>query len=851
MRFPLCITVDNSFLIAVVHSNASEYMVAADILRYETCERYFLADGRPIKKIRVLTDINGLKYFGISITDVYSNLSREYINDDTIILNISSSDLDFKDLVTSVTKDNSVVLEIDELLKCVCNLGDEIYKESECITKNGKPICPLINSSRRTLTFEEADGVECRVNLKPVITTYPEDEVYLPIPTTSDIIRANKVSFEEDDALVVIPKTSEFGSENEREEYIEDTIRRSQEELVVQDIQTYINPWYHLEKIFANMNIPEAEKENRMEFAKQCDGSIYRQNNLRVLGVPVEPSSDNYKLLFGKGDYNTDFYSNELRFKDALENLLNSVLLYEHHCYSIKQLINKKAGPVRSEWFDNWAVEQIKVILQYMYAYTGKVAPSFSGPEGDEDDDDDDENRADLTVSSGTQLLKVAKNELNKFIIVAPDELEYTQKVRNHELEVDTGYQNCKWYINGINNPESCIYAIIQLLRLGEHKCQYLKVPSLDESEATPYFDTKQLCQVKAIVIERAFEAVLTQLGKEYSVLGGVYITRKIDGSSVDLPIAIVLGKEETNGVTSRIRKVVLDTNKFINDAINLRKDKKPILSIDGFDFENGTLVYDENMLEQSLNERISPYELDIESRSDDKSVIVDQRMSKGQYDKLIMFCKEAGLPAPTIVDNKYTMLLALSKVETGELEYSVSAKVSLRSDAREDYVLQKVAKMYLENIIKNQSQMEISKRKVSITTLINYVLKHNAADEVVTQDGKSVFDVMLTDTQNFTLLYQVYIVNSKDDVIGYAYQVANKRKEMTLLVSSKREIGLRLFTCSSKPKKLNVAKIMSMRCIDKFYESSNLEEQLKLVLSQHRVALDSINTVKLLREDA
>lgn len=860
MLFPICLTVNESYLIAVIKDNYTDYMLISDALRYETCERAFVSDSRELKKIVVDMGSEGGVYFSVSISDITGAIQRSYR--EAVLINVNSGDFDVLvpgSLLSAIYAVNPGLEAVAALKETFIKISEELAEQAQSLKETGYLQHPLVAASKRQgIVFTAPDGFDTNtllIDTTPVYTEIPTDKIFLPVPSTQDIIRVNAMllSEPEDDFMLDLQKSSEFGSSSAYHEYLESSVKMGTDDIIATSVLKYVNKYYAIEQALNVLPLPQQEKELRIELAKVAADSIYLQNNLRVLGVDVEPTGPVYQSVYGKPDYDDDIYSNEGEFRECLRNLMYSVLMYEHKCFSVRQLLEKTGGGVKSDWFESYILAQIQVVLQDMYACTGKVAPISTSMESDEEDSDLSDSSEEVTkVSSGQQLLRIAKAIDNSFSIAYPSEDEYIMKVRSHELDPVAGFNSVAWYIRDINNCEGSIDALIQLLRFGERKSQYVHVIPDGADPKYPYLDTRLLSTTRVINVEHPYELVRTESGHDYSMEGVLTLGAPIDGNVVQLPLGVILCKTESNGVDTRQRMLVYDINRFLNDIMRTNSsDGSMYLSVEGFSIVDGVLVYNTDYISKAVSNEFSAVNLETQIRKNSDSLIVDPRTGKKQLESIGLFCKEAGIPF-RVDDAQFTFISALAMLETGEIAYSRTESIRFDPNSPEKSVYKRIIRLYTETMLKNQEFILSRKQTPSIFSILDFVIakmKSNRESAPVATD-KSLFDTILTDTENYSIIRHA-LLKRNDKTVGYAYQCKSKEGKQLLLVSGASEIGLRMpVNKTNTYAELDVSKVLEKQQVRDFYTAKDLNSQIQLVGTAHSIVLASINTVKYLRED-
>lgn len=852
MIFPICITLDNRYLIACATADVDKYITMTNVLSYETSLKTYIEDNKVLRHVKVHKLPKGY-ILTVDMADSSGEIYKAFKGEEIVNINVDLNGLVLEDkesLYNVLLEQNDIVAELEDFQPTLRTLSAEIYRDSKDFEEMGCPREPFISSATLSIVYDLPEGMDYHqflIDTSVAKTSNPSDRVFLPIATTEDIVRANETDIKPDNVLVKVGVTSEFMSPAEYDDYIAQNIRLSEDDLVLKQTTDYINQWYGIIKTFSRTSLSPDEQSKRIELAKLTNNSIYREGNMRELGIALEPGSENYNLIYGKFDTDNIIHENEMDFYYALRNLLQSVLLYQHGYYSPYQLTKDKGGDLKSTWFDSYVINQIKYILIDMYGFTGKVIATTNVDNYNEEDDEDSD--IEDVVDAASQMYKIVKSLTGDFNIVQATEMEMEKSFKEHTLDTSAGLNSIKWFIRDNAESDGAIRALIQLIRFGERKCQYLKISDTDNSKY-PYFNTKTLNPEQTLVVEKPYTVIPDKDNKDMVVAGGLFIHESVTDLDMQLPIGVVLLQKESNGINERERYIIYDTNRFLNMLFKTSNDK-PLLSLTGLDYKDGKYIIDiPHFNDKIMNNKF--YSSDLQSKINSTETIIDPRCSKKQNENIAVFCKKANTEVPQISSNKYTLLSAFSSLESHDFSVRENPEEVLQR-SKEQYINLNIVNMILKLLLKNQKILRADGKPVEIGTMINFAYM-KATDDVPTtiQDkGVNFFDTVLQTPAKYKIVTHAVIHNESKEIVGYAFQVVSTDKEQFLLVSSKQEIGMRMpINPTDTYKVLQLSKLLDKRNIKAFYNAGDLEKQIELVRESEKVVLASVSTIKQLRGD-
>lgn len=864
MRFPIMITVDNSYLLAVADTEFSKYLLVSDAIKYEPIYDMLTKEGHSIRKIKVFKDSEFRILFTASMLDSNQNILPFYASDEIMIFNISSSDLNMADrdfVYNGVKNTIPQIDEFGEFKDILKGIGSEISEESVYIQENGRARRGFVQlCTRGNIVISFPKDIDEKIkdaiikNYSEAYTDLPDSRVFMPVPTVKNLIAACKGVFNDNDYIFDIAETREFMTDSQVDNYIDNSVRKDLSDLVTQKISSYINLTYDIDRLMYGLqNVTDDAKATLKQIAIETIHSIYRKDNLESMGFNMNSTGLAYRLVFGGPDTETNYYPNEMDFVEALENLYMGTLLYENEVFSEAQLIAKCGRIPKSEWFERWIINQIEYILRARYSYTGKVTPSFyeSYSSVDDDDDDDDSKETEIVADMSPMLYRVIKDGAD-IQVIPPDSVELMNSVEKGTISNTDGVSALKGYLHGMDSWKSSISTMIQLLRLGERKSQYVEAYYDKEVPNYPYFDTMTLSPSRIIEIERPYTNIKTEAGNDFSIGGVVTLTRMLDGINIQLPIAVILNKLQSNGRVTRKCTHILDTSLFVTAMTRLNKEGQPYYKVDGFKFNKGIAEYDRDLISQQCSVKESAVTLEQMRVMSSEDLIVECRTSIASSKRINIACAEAGIESK-VGDMEYTLLTAVSKFELGEVQYSTNSTIDFDKNNPKDYVYKTILKMYLDNILLSQKHLVSSGSEVSICTLLDVAIQRTKdkqmQSETATQ-GVSLFDQILDIRNGYHLDTYLKLISDDKAHVGYGFTYS-KNGARYILIGETKEIGNRLPVLKGNQKLFPVSKLLGYSHVARFYsEEEDLNKQLQKVANEHKIVLASTDTLRLLLGD-
>lgn len=858
MNYSIIVTTCDNYILGLIDEDFGGYVLGIDAYRYETIRAIFEKQKMPLRKVKLITDRLGSSMFGIDMTNQYSERDSVYVNDDLIFIDVELSQLDLANpmsLRNAAVNAYSFIEELEPLLTQLEGMSSELSSIATYLKVNDCLERPLTEALEMRADIDCPDDFDLRkiiIDTAPSYANMPNDRVFIPIPRTKDLLAATRDDLHEvnEDIYFNIQNTYEFLDPEAIKDYVADNILKDLSTVVCPTIQSCINLNYELDKVFKSCTgLTEDEKQRYKRLAYEANNSIYKQGNIRALGIDMQPNSLAYNMLIGKPDVVETTYANERDFEKALVNLLMSTLFFEYDVYSEAQLIKAKGFIPKSESFEKYMLAQITVVMRARFASSGRISPLEILDETDDDDNEDSSSSDVLMSEIAPQLYQIKKYPSGKAEIKYPDPVDISLKMSQGEIDNFLGVPTCAGYIRNIDNWEGSILTMIQMLRFGERRNQYISIKSLSDNLVSyPYFDTETLQATRVIRVEKPFTTVKTDGGKDYKLTGTITLTKPIDEEVVQIPVGVILTKEETNGRIVRKRQVIFDTNMFVIAVTKTNSDGKTLLDIDGFDVIDGVLVYDSKVVRQAESYTYSAVELEAKRQEENDKLIVENRTTITCSKNINIFCMQAGIEQ-RVGDMKYTFLSALSSYEQGEFNVSMRQTPALETTSADGFIFQSIMIMYLKALIQSQDNMINSQSLVSITTLLDYCVEKMKAkvsqDRIESEENTSLFTRTLSDKANYQMKNYLRVINDNKELVGYAFVMKGSTSQYILL-TAKDEMGIALPMATITQQQFPASKFLDYNHITNFYrQKQNLKEQMSDVAREHKIVLYSEETIK------
>lgn len=808
-KFDLCLTMDKTYVLGAIDMIGGTYTTAEDVAAFETALAKFTKEVAKTGNVEILS-FNGvtaviLPHYGIADALEVDIDMEEFVR--------STKGFISEKVKEAFAKVNSPI-ESKTFLSALEAFDAEIYRKSAYWAENREPEYPLQATKDRNVSVD--DGFELKqdytISITPTlrVITKPEMPIMVSVPSTSDLVRAFKDTLAEDDYIYQEDAgytTAEFTTNEEREDMYR-----------IPSYQLYTGIGEIVKfNYFAEILAPSKDAIQLTELAMQ---SVYYKQNLRTIKANLGIDNENLEYLVGHSDISSKINANEVNMYKVFQNLLISSLMYEYNFYSSGEL--SKQGEIRSNLFDTFMIGYIRRLIKENYSYTGKAY--LSHEEMDEEDE-------------GVPTLDLYGYDRIQMINGAYTLIKLTQEdlIKRSESFLLDGDQKVMQYLNDIVSSAAYIDMFVLLMRFGATKNRYVKVDSKKEPKY-PYFDTLLFKSIAAPTIDAYFEVQKTASGKTYTLTGDVRLDKVFEeyGSCLSLPVGVVLTQLSSNGSATREKNIVLDITSFCSTVTRLREDKVPYYEVEGINFDkDGKVTVDKEVINRTLTNHYNAMQVVhlLQSESETKTFTVE--VIPAFRKQINGICNDAGMPSTS-----YTFFDAYKSLEEGEFGYKETlTKPTLANfSSPAVYVAVRVASAQL--------QSEITR---SISCSFAQLTVIDAIESAILLTANRV-----TDTSNkFNEFLQgeiskyCKIVNASNEEVGYAF-VASKNGKEYMLVTSRKEIGLRMPTVRSwrilpfSPK---------FEAICKQFNTATDKDAFRDALMEKRYIFDTIDTFRILQE--